>query len=227
MRLVYAVVVLALLLAAHALAAADESDPWPMTNGRTWTYLDAEGRKAVVKARTASRKNLEIDGVKVNVPAFVVETQFEGKLIRRETYVKTATATYKLRLMQIVDGVSIEFTPPIKIAGEERAAGSKWSGQGVATVTSGNIGKPVKYDYDFESRITLSGSILFEGRTMHTYTAETKLSFDGSDSGGGGEDAFGGSETVQYIVGVGPKRIMQGEGFDRTILTLQERKSEE
>jgi hypothetical protein len=215
----------AFILAVFAYAATDDSDPWPMTDGRTWRYLDAEGREAVVKARAAGRKNLEIDGEKVNVAAYVVETQFEGKLIRRETYLKTATGTYKLRLMQLVDVVSIEFTPPIKVSGAERRAGSRWSSKGAASITSGNIGKPAKYDYECDSRITLEGAIMFEGSTMETFSVETKLSFHGSDSGGGGENAFGGSETVQYIVGVGPKRIMQGEGFDRTILTLQERKA--
>jgi hypothetical protein len=200
----------------------ESSDPWPMKDGRVWCYLDTEGREFSVKSSTAGRKNIIIDGKKTNVPAFVVETSFDGRIVRREVYVKNGIDTYKLKQTQVVEGVTTEFTPPIRISGAEQTAGCAWTTDGIATVTSSRIAKPAEFSYTSSCKITLHGSIKFADEIMYTFTVITDTEFHDDNAVDETESAYSGRETIQFIVGVGPKRIGQGEGFDKNALILQD-----
>lgn len=200
----------------------ESSDPWPMKDGRIWRYLDTDGREFLIKSSTAGRKNIVIDGKKTNVPAYVVETSFGGRIVRREVYVKNGIDTYKLKQTQVVEGVTTEFIPPIRISGEEQTAGCVWTTAGTATVTSSRIGKPAEFRYTSQSKITLHGTIRFAEKTMYTFTVITDIDFHVNNAVDETESAFNGRETIQFIVGIGPKRIGQGEGFDKNALILQD-----
>ncbi len=200
----------------------DSTDPWPLKDGRVWRYLDTEGREFLIKSSTAGRKNITLGGKKTNVAAFVVETSLGGRIVRREVFIKNGIDTYKLKQTQVVEGVTTEFTPPMRISGAEQTTGCEWISEGIAYVTSSRIGKPADFRYKSVSKISLHGTIRFNDETMYTYTVLTEIEFHDENSILDNDATFGGRETIQFIVGIGPKRIGQGEGFDKNALILQD-----
>ncbi|MCD6120107.1 hypothetical protein J7K50_09780 [bacterium] len=200
-----------------SVALSPDIDPWPMSDEFTWHYIDAKGRTVSLTASNAGKKLLEINGEKQSVEAFIIITELDGVPIRREVYAKTDGDLLKLKLTQLVENLVTEFTPPMKIAGEGLASGDRWNYSGRATVTGTRSKAPAIFDVEASYRVIMDGTIRIDGDIRRTFIVESEITFFSPE----GVAVYGGTESVQYILGIGPKRITQDDGFPRLAVLLQ------
>lgn len=208
----------ALALSAAPARAIENGDLWPLAQGNMWKFLDGKAKPVELSVVRTGPKSVQVGGKKHSVTAYIVATSFGGTIMREETFFILNGSVYKMATAQLVNNVRTDFEPPIKIADPSLSVGSSLNYSGKATISGTGIKTKVAFGVKAEYRVVASGSQRIKGEALPTYQVAGELTFYDSD----GSAVFGGEESIQFILSVGPGRVSQSGGFEEMALVLQD-----
>lgn len=197
--------------------ASENADPWPMPVGSVWEYYDAKGRNVRVESVEKVTRTIQTDNGSRIAPVFILITDIDGEKVKEEHFAVADGGIYKTYTMQLLEGYVTRYIPPTKMIASRTDVGDSWSYTGIAEVSRRGKSEITRYGLVLSSKVVAGGTRVLNGGDSSSITVVSEMSYLDQD----GESMLEGKTTTQFVMGVGPWRIVQEPDLPAINLVLQ------